>query len=43
MALSGSDSQLYTNFEFCEENKSQTFEEHIDLQSQAIYVDKENN
>ena len=34
-----SDSKLYTSFEFCEGKKSQIFGKHIDLQSQAIFVD----
>ena len=33
------DSKLYTNFEFVKE-KNHTFLEHIDLQSQIIYVEK---
>jgi hypothetical protein len=33
-------SKSYTNFGFCEEKKTQTFQEHIDLQSQANYDDK---
>ena len=38
---SSSDSMLYTNFEFCEEENSQTFRKTpIDLQSQAIHDDK---
>ena len=37
MSLSEIDSKLYTKFEFCE-----GIEKHIDLQSQVIYVDKNN-
>ena len=37
-----SDSKLYTNFKFCEKNKSHNFFKHIDLQSQENYVDKKN-
>jgi hypothetical protein len=33
------DSKHYTNFKFCE--KIISFYKHIDLQRQAIYVDKE--
>ena len=40
LGSSESDTNMYTNFEFCEEINSQTFKRHIDLQSQAIYDDK---
>ena len=40
LVLSESDPKLYTNFEVCEEKDPWTFKKHIDLQSQAIYDDK---
>jgi hypothetical protein len=40
--LSESDSKQYTNFEFCEEKKIISILKHVDLQSQEIYVDKNN-
>ena len=39
--LSGSDSKQYTDFKICAKNII-FFSEHIDLQSQAIYVDNNN-
>ena len=41
LVLSESDLILCINFESCEE-KNHHFFKHIDLQSQAIYVDKKN-
>ena len=40
--LNESDSKLYTNFEFCEGKNHKQLQKYIDLQSQAIYVDKKN-
>ena len=40
--LSESDLRLYTNFEFYEKKDCKHFPKHVDLQSQAIYVDKNN-
>ena len=40
---SASDSKLYTKFECHEENIHRHSKEHIDLQSQAIYDDKNNS
>ena len=39
IGLSESVSKPYSHFEFCEEKKSQTVDEHVDLQSQSIYVE----
>ena len=40
ICLSEIDANLYINFEFCEGKKSKPFVQQIDLQSQALYVDK---
>ena len=40
LGLSESDSKFYSNFQFCEGKNSSTFGKHIDLQNQAIYVEK---
>ena len=42
LGSSKSDSKLYTNFDTLWRNSSQTFENHIDLQSQAINDDENN-
>jgi len=39
IGLSERDSKIYINFEFCERKNHKIFEKHIDLQSQAIYVE----
>ena len=41
-SLNESNSILNPNFDFCEGNNHNHLKEHIDLQSQAIYVDKKN-
>ena len=38
--LSGSDSELYVNFEFCEKKDHSDFKKRNDLQNQVIYVDQ---
>ena len=40
ISLSEIELKLYTNFEFCEGKTYRHLEKHIDLQSQAMYVDQ---
>ena len=42
VGLSESDSKLLTNFKFCEWKKLKHLKKHIDLQSRAIFFDKNN-
>jgi hypothetical protein len=43
LMLSESDSKLYTNFEFCEENNFKHSKSILIYKSQAIYDDKNNS